>query len=97
MLLCGCATKTPQMQTEDQNIAFLRSRTPLVVQYACTNNVVGLKQIVDMDIDDASADVGKWTATATVEYLDKDGSEQEKKLGYTFLNTGDDLYCLRIY
>ena len=96
MMVCGCISST-ERQSYEQRLAFFRTKTEFVVKQACTNDVTGLRQIVQINIDDGSKDIGKWRADATVDFLDKTGGMEREKLGYNFMIVGDDLNCFRKY
>jgi hypothetical protein len=96
VVICGC-TSSAERQAYEQRLDFYRTKTEFVVKQACTNDVTGLRQIVQINIDESSKDVGKWKADATVEYLDKTGGMKQEKVRYNFTNTGDDLNCFRKY
>jgi hypothetical protein len=96
VMICAC-TSTAERQAYEQRLAFYRTKTELVIKQACTNDVTGLTQIVQININEAAKDVSKWSADATVNFVDKTGGTKQEKVHYNFTNTGDDLNCFRKY
>ena len=96
VVISGCMGAA-ERKAYAQHLEFFRTKTELIVKEACTNDAPGLTRIISINLNEASKDVNKWNADATVEFLNKAGSLEQQKLEYNFVDTGNDINCFRKY
>ena len=71
-------------ETYPQKLARYRAAADASVRAACTNYIVGLRTIIDLDATTYDANFKKWSATATVEFINPVGGVERTKLALRF-------------
>jgi hypothetical protein len=69
-----------------------RAEAPQALRLECSNVVIGLKRIVDFNIDDVENNTALWKATATCEFINKIGGYERTNLSFRFLD-GHPVMC----
>jgi hypothetical protein len=62
---------------------------------ACTNEVVGLRQIIYLHEDTTDDNFMKWTASATVEFINSVGGVERTNLDFKFGTINGETYWLQ--
>jgi hypothetical protein len=78
-----------------QKLARYRAGAEQAVRVACTNQVTGLRQLIRMDVSTYDQNVKRWTATATVEYVNNLGGIDRTNLEFEFDAWGGELSCFK--
>jgi hypothetical protein len=65
-------------------LARYRAGADAAARAACTNEVTGLRGIINLDTDTTDNNFTKWTATATVEYINQIGGVDRTNLAFRF-------------
>ncbi len=61
-----------------------RAGAGAAVRSACTNEIIGLRGIISLDVQTYDDNFKKWTATATVEYINHIGGVDRTNLSLRF-------------
>jgi len=83
-------------ETYAQRLLRYRAKAEQSVRVACTNDVVGLRQVMQTDLSTYQDNYKNWRASATVEFFNKMGGVERTNLDFRFDMILDDLYCIRI-
>jgi hypothetical protein len=65
-------------------IEWFRAGADFAIRTACTNDVVGLRQIISTDRDTGADDLRRWHGRATVEFINPVGGVERTNLFYVF-------------
>jgi hypothetical protein len=76
-------------------LARYRAGAEQAVRAACTNEVTGLHQFISMDVSTYDQNVKRWTATATVEFVNHLGGIDRTNLEFQFDAFGGELSCFK--
>jgi hypothetical protein len=71
-------------ESASQRMARLHREAPGVVLEACTNEIPGLKQIIHLNVYDGDPLTTRWTADATVDYINHLGGVDRTNLQFKF-------------
>jgi hypothetical protein len=96
-LLCGCLKQTPI--APPSKIETFRTEAQQQLGSAVSNYVVGVTRIVHTDLNCTSEVVSNWSATATVEFVNKNGGVERKDVPFVFVvvngtNSTEHIYCM---
>jgi hypothetical protein len=77
-------TRPGDNESYPDKIARYRAGAELAARVACTNEVVGLRNIINLDLDTAADNFMNWKAFATVEYINQIGGVDRTNLELKF-------------